>query len=131
MRYYPNCVSNSKTKYLLFPTLLIAMLLLFTGPISAQTGSIDSLRQEVLKLDQKVNQMELNIELSQKKFRSGILIATIGYSVTIAGGLMLGRENDELGQVLLVAGGTTGIIGTYKMVDAFRFLSGDKKKKKR
>jgi hypothetical protein len=111
--------------------LLIAMLLFSAGSLSAQTGSIDSLRQEVLKLDQKVNQMELNIELSQKKFRNGILIATIGYSVTIAGGLMLGRENDELGQVLLVAGGATGIFGTYKMVDAFRFLSGDKKKKKK
>ena len=120
-----------RTKYLLFPILLIAVLLFSTGSLSAQTGSIDSLRQEVLKLDQKVNQMELNIELSQKKFRNGILIATIGYSVTIAGGLMLGRENDELGQVLLVAGGATGIYGTYRMVDAFRFLSGDKKKKKK
>jgi len=99
--------------------------------LSAQTGSIDSLKAEILELDQKVQTIELNIETAQKKFRNGILIATIGYSVTIAGGLMLGRENDDLGQVLLVAGGITGITGTYKMVDAFRFLSGDKRKKGR
>ncbi|MEQ9165369.1 MAG: hypothetical protein RLO12_03865 [Fulvivirga sp.] len=35
---------------------------------------------------------------------------------------MLGRENDELGQGLLVAGGVTGGIGTYMLVDAFKYL---------
>ncbi len=106
------------------------LLLMVCSPLTvvAQMSSIDSLRAEVLKLDQQVQTIELNIETSQKKFRSGILIATIGYSVTIAGGLMLGRENDELGQVLLVTGGATGIYGTYRMVDAFRFLSGNKKR---
>ena len=44
---------------------------------------------------------------------------------------MLGRENDDLGKVLLVAGGATGVTGTVMMVDAFSFLSGDKKKRRR
>lgn len=96
-----------------------------------QTDSYDSLKQAIIKLDQRVNQVELNLETSQKKFRSGILIATLGYTTTITGGLMLGRKNDNLGQVLLVTGGTTGILGTYKMVDAFRFLTGSTKKKKK
>ncbi len=82
-----------------------------------------------MKLEAGVNEINLNLEQSQRKFQSGILIATLGYTTTIAGGLMLGRENDEAGQALLVAGGITGVIGTYKMVDAFRFLTGRKKKK--
>ena len=64
----------------------------------------------------------MNLEKSKAKFQRGILVATIGYTLTIAGGLMLGRENDELGQVLLVTGGVTGITGTVLLVDAFKFL---------
>ena len=83
------------------------------------------------KLDQlelKTNEIDLRMEQTQKQFQSGILVSTLGYSITIAGGLMLGRENDQLGQVLLVAGGVTGITGTYILVDSFRLLSGRRKK---
>ncbi|MEM6643708.1 MAG: hypothetical protein AAF616_12070 [Bacteroidota bacterium] len=93
--------------------------------------SYDSLRKAIINLDSRISEVELNLETSQKKFRSGILIATLGYTTTIAGGLMLGRQNDELGQGLLMVGGATGIFGTYKMVDAFRFLTGQKRKKKK
>jgi len=99
--------------------------LLFAQPPS----SYDSLKRRIIALESGVNEINLNLEQSQKKFQSGILIATIGYTTTIAGGLMLGRKYDETGQALLVAGGVTGVIGTYKMVDAFRFLTGNKKKK--
>ncbi len=109
-------------------TLLLFISLFISS--SAQTNSYDSLKQAIVNLDVKVNQVQLNLENSQKKFKTGILIATIGYTTVITGGLMLGRENDQLGQSLLVAGGATGIIGTYKMVDAFSFLTGRKKKKK-
>ncbi len=71
----------------------------------------------------------MSLEQSKAKFQRGILVATIGYTVTIIGGLMLGRENDEAGQVLLVAGGVTGITGTYMMVDAFKYLGRSRRKK--
>ena len=106
--------------------------LIFIHSVSAQNSqSYDSLKRAIVELDARVNQVELNLQTSQQKFKTGILIATLGYSTTIAGGLMLGRSNDQLGQGLLVVGGATGIIGTYKMVDAFSFLTGRKKKKKR
>ena len=98
---------------------------------TAQTNSYDSLKQAIINLDSQIKDVQLNLETSQRKFKVGILIATIGYTTTITGGLMLGRSNDDLGQALLVAGGATGIIGTYKMVDAFSFLTGRKKKKKK
>ena len=112
---------------------LIALLFFvsfFTTTI-AQTNSYDSLKQAIINLDSQIKDVQLNLETSQRKFKVGILIATIGYTTTITGGLMLGRSNDDLGQALLVAGGATGIIGTYKMVDAFSFLTGRKKKKKK
>lgn len=91
--------------------------------------SLDQLKKEILELKTEVKSIQTNLSTSQKKFRTGIAVATIGYSVTIAGGLMLGRRNDDLGKVLLVAGGATGITGTVLMVDAFRFLTGGKKKR--
>lgn len=110
---------------------LLSLFFFFSFASFSQTGSYDSLKQAILDLDQRVQQVELNLGNAQKKFRSGILIATLGYTTTITGGLMLGRRNDNLGQALLVAGGTTGVIGTYKMVDAFRFLTGSKRKGKK
>ena len=55
---------------------------------------------------------------SENKFKRGILIATIGYSVTIAGGLMLGRKYDDAGKILLITGGA----GTVLLVDSFKYL---------
>lgn len=71
----------------------------------------------------------MNLSNGQKRFQSGVIVSAIGYSVTIAGGMMLGRENDELGQVLLVAGGVTGLTGTVLLVDAVAVLTGKKRKR--
>ncbi|HAC24350.1 MAG TPA: hypothetical protein DCE81_05495 [Cytophagales bacterium] len=95
--------------------------------------SQDSLKMQILQMEQRLDNIEVNLGLSQKKFQTGMLVATIGYTVTIAGGLMLGREQDQLGQVLLVAGGATGITGTYMLVDSFKYLgraSGKKSKRR-
>lgn len=92
------------------------------------TPDLDSLRAEIVSLHADVEEINLNLEKSKSKFQRGILVATIGYTVTIAGGLMLGRENDDLGQVLLIAGGVTGITGTFMMVDAFKFLGRTRRK---
>lgn len=83
---------------------------------------IEQLKQEILLLNENVATIQLNLGQSQTKFKRGIAVATLGYTMTIAGGLMLGRKNDELGKGLLVAGGATGITGTILMVDAFKYL---------
>ncbi|MCE2734678.1 MAG: hypothetical protein LW821_15070 [Flammeovirgaceae bacterium] len=84
--------------------------------------TLETLQQQILDLRTDVNNIQLNVGQSEKKFKRGIAVATIGYTVTIAGGLMLGRKNDELGKILLVGGGATGITGTILMVDAFKYL---------
>jgi len=102
----------------------IPFILLFTAMFSichAQTR-IDSLKNEIMEVKLDVENINLNLEKSKAKFQRGILVATLGYSITIAGGLMLGRSNDELGQALLITGGVTGGIGTYMLVDAFKYL---------
>ena len=107
---------------LLFITALLGISNLLLAQ-NASPADLDSLKREILQLRTDVNQIQLNIETSQKKFKKGILVATIGYTVTIAGGLMLGRKYDDVGKVLLVTGGVTGITGTFMMVDAFKFLA--------
>lgn len=103
--------------------LLIILLTASTGISFAQRQSdLDSLKQEILSLKTEVRNLELDMATGEKKFKRGILVATIGYSVTIAGGLMLGRKYDDVGKVLLITGGTTGIIGTVLMVDSFKYL---------
>ena len=91
---------------------------------------VNALKKEILELKQNVDHVQLNLGLSKKRFQRGILVATLGYSITIAGGLMLGRERDELGQALLVLGGATGITGTYLLVDSFKFLGRAAQKQK-
>jgi len=70
-------------------------------------------KNQLLYLESRVENIELNLGRAQEKFQTGIALATLGYAVTIAGGLMLGRENDRLGQRLLIAGGATGVAGTF------------------
>lgn len=102
--------------------------LLNPGIILGQQTELDSLKREILEIRADVENINLNLEKSRAKFQRGILVATIGYTVTIAGGLMLGRENDQVGQALLIAGGVTGITGTYMLVDAFKFLGRTRRK---
>ncbi|WP_185152469.1 hypothetical protein, partial [Fulvivirga aurantia] len=95
--------------------------LLMAGSSFAQTP-LDSLKREIMNVKLDVEHINMNLAKSKAKFQRGIAVATIGYSITIAGGLMLGREKDELGQAMLIAGGVTGATGTFLLVDAFKFL---------
>ncbi|MEM8568982.1 MAG: hypothetical protein AAGF85_21160 [Bacteroidota bacterium] len=106
------------------------LLVLGIAGTSKAQGNLDSLKAEILSIRADVDNINLNLEKSKNKFQRGIFVATLGYSITIAGGLMLGRDNDELGQVLLVTGGVTGGIGTYMLVDAFKFLGRTRRNKK-
>jgi hypothetical protein len=105
---------------------LLVLFLLLSVPIigfsQSETKDVDQLKKEILLLQTEVENIQLNLAQSQNKFKRGIGIATLGYTVTIAGGLMLGRKNDDLGKGLLIAGGVTGITGTIMMVDAFKYL---------
>jgi hypothetical protein len=85
-------------------------------------GNLEEFKKELLSLRADVANVQVNLARSEKRFKRGIVVATLGYSVTIAGGLMLGRKRDELGKGLLIAGGVTGVTGTILMVDAFKFL---------
>lgn len=97
---------------------------------SDQQADLELLKKEILILNQNMENIQLNLGKSENRFKRGIAIATIGYSVTIAGGLMLGRKNDDLGKVLLVTGGAVGITGTIMMVDAFKYLGRASRKQK-
>ena len=105
----------------------LCLLLLFS--IAASGQNLDSLKREVLELKLETQDINFRIKSADQQFRAGILVSTLGYSITIAGGLMLGRSNDQLGQALLVTGGITGATGTYILVDSFRVLSGKRRKK--
>ncbi len=104
----------------------ITLLVLLISPVfsygQTETKDVEDLKRQILLLQADVETIQLNLSQSQNKFKQGIIVATIGYSVTIAGGLMLGRKNDDLGKVLLVSGGITGITGTFMMADAFKYL---------
>ena len=90
--------------------------------VAQQYGNADSLKNEIIKLKTDVKQIQLNLGKSHGQFKRGIALATLGYTVTIAGGLMLGRDNDDLGQVLLYTGGAVGMGGTFVLLDSFKYL---------
>ena len=115
-------------RFLFFFVMLVGFT--FFTQAQSQQAQIDSLKREILQMKVDIQEVSFNLDQSRKKFKNGLLIATLGYAVTITGGLMLGRENDDLGKVLLVTGGVTGVTGTAIMLDAFNSLSGRKKKRK-
>lgn len=111
--------------------IILLLLLIFPAFSYAQTETkdVEELKKEILLLRADVENIQLNLSQSERKFKRGIAVATIGYTMVIAGGLMLGRENDDLGKGLLIAGGVTGITGTIMMVDAFKYLGRAGRKK--
>lgn len=108
--------------------ILVLIFVLSAKFMAAQ--NLDSLERAIVQLQVETQDINLRMKASNKQFQTGILVSTLGYTVTIIGGLMLGRDNDDLGQALLVTGGVTGAIGTYVLVDSFNVLSGKRRKKK-
>ncbi len=94
-------------------------------------ADIEQLKKEIIALNTEVDNIQFNLSQSQRKFKRGIAVATIGYSVTITGGLMLGRKYDNLGKALLLTGGALGVTGTFMLVDSFKYLGRAGKKVKK
>lgn len=83
---------------------------------------LDSLKRAVFHIHQDVEQLQFNLSSSKKTLKTGIFIATLGYTVTIIGGQLLGT-NPELGEALLYTGGAIGIAGTIVLVKGFNKIS--------
>jgi hypothetical protein len=88
---------------------------------SNQTLDIDSLKYEIFQMKSDIQQIQLNLNKAKKRFNAGIIVATVGYSVTIAGGLILG-QNADLGNTLLWTGGAIGVGGTFLLMQGFKFI---------
>ena len=88
------------------------------SPVSDQ----DSLKRSILQLDRDLRQVELNLYQSQRHLKTGILVATLGYSVTILGGQLLGTQ-PQAGKALLYVGGATGLVGTVILFKGFKKIS--------
>jgi hypothetical protein len=105
--------------------LIIALVFLITVPVTAQVTdhpNLDSLVRAVTQLENEIYEVKLNLHESQKQLKTGIFVATVGYSVTILGGQLLG-SNPDLGKALLYAGGAIGITGTVILVKGFNKIS--------
>jgi len=92
-------------------------------------GDIDSLKREIMQLDVEVDNIQLGLQESKKSLKRGIFVATLGYSITIVGGQLLGT-NPTAGEALLYAGGAVGIAGTALLVKAFDKLGASRRKRK-
>ncbi len=102
--------------------LIIAVVFSFSANAQvSEQKNIDSLRQEIFQMKSDIQSIQLNLNQAKKRFNAGIIVATLGYSVTIAGGLILG-ENADLGNTLLWTGGAIGVGGTFLLMQGFKFI---------
>jgi hypothetical protein len=88
---------------------------------------LDSIKKEIFTIKNDVNQIQLQLSDAKKTLKTGIFVATLGYTVTIIGGQLLGT-NPELGEALLYTGGAIGIGGTIVLVNGFNKISLNKSK---
>lgn len=108
----------------------VFFLILFFGAFTQLNGfaqtkdqaSFDSLKRALIQVDQELYAVQLNLHQAQNQLQTGILVATLGYSVTIIGGQLLGTK-PELGETLLYVGGATGIVGTVILFKGFKKIS--------
>ncbi len=94
-------------------------------PLFAQEYSkqeLDSIKREIFNLQTDVQEIQINLYNAKKTLKTGIFIATLGYTVTIIGGQLLGT-NPQLGEAMLYAGGAIGIGGTIVLVNGFNKIS--------
>lgn len=104
---------------------LMSVFFMITVASFAQSSTLfpsDTLNRTIIELQNEVYEVKLNLHNAQKNMKTGILVATIGYSVTILGGQLLGN-NPEVGKTLPYVGGATGIVGTVFLVNGFKKIS--------
>lgn len=96
-------------------------------------SSEEDFKQQVLQLQNDVDAIQYNLHKSHNEFKIGIGLATLGYTVVIAGGLLLTTDNVDTGNALLITGGVIGLAGAAVLVDSFKWLgrSGGKYRKKK
>jgi hypothetical protein len=100
----------------------LVLLIFSAANLSAQSTSLDSLKRAVTQLDQDLYQVQLHLHQSQSRLRQGIVVATLGYTVTIIGGQLLGTR-PKVGETLLYVGGATGLVGTVILFRGFKKIS--------
>jgi len=88
---------------------------------------LDSIKKEIFTIKNDVQQIQLQLADAKKTLKTGIFVATLGYTVTIIGGQLLGTK-PELGEALLYTGGAIGIGGTIVLVNGFNKISWKKPK---
>ncbi len=103
--------------------ILVAIALLISFPFITKgqmkaSENLDSLKREILNLQTDVQNIQLSMSKTKKTLKKGIFVATLGYTITIIGGQLLGVR-PELGEALLYTGGAIGIGGTVILVNGF------------
>ena len=112
--------SSRKLIFLISCTLLP---LLATAQTSPEKLNEDSIRAEIMRLRVDLEDTRTNLRISHKKFRTGILVSGIGYSVVIIGGVLLGSQNySEWGQPLVAVGGAMGFTGALLLLNSNRYI---------
>jgi hypothetical protein len=107
----------------------LTILLSFNSLSFAQEFSkqeLDSIKSHIFNIQNEVNTIQLNLNNAKKTLKTGIFVATLGYTVTIIGGQLLGT-NPQLGEALLYTGGAIGIGGTIVLVNGFNKISLERK----
>ncbi|MGY6559875.1 MAG: hypothetical protein ACXIT9_11415 [Nitritalea sp.] len=97
--------------------------LLQESPVS--TGLLtrsDSLVRALSRLEIRQYETDMRLYQAKRQLKAGILVATLGYSVTILGGQLLGTR-PRAGETLLYVGGGIGIAGTVVLVNGFNKIS--------
>lgn len=109
-------------KYIFSTIVLLVFISISSHAQEFSKQELDSIKREIFTIKNDVNQIQLQLSDAKKTLKTGIFVATLGYTVTIIGGQLLGT-NPEIGEALLYTGGAIGIGGTIVLVRGFNKIS--------
>lgn len=107
---------------------LVLLFLVFLMGVNAEVkaqnnAQIDSLKREIMNMKVELEATQANLRLSHKRFKRGIFTSAIGYSIVIAGGILLGTDNlNDWGQPLIFAGGVVGFAGAIMLYNSNKYI---------
>ncbi|MCF6366402.1 MAG: hypothetical protein L3J35_09395 [Bacteroidales bacterium] len=107
---------------------IIAIIILFCLSITTYSQNykqrLDSLEFEIKKIEKKQTNIVNQIDLHQKRYRTGVFVSLSGTFITVISAVVI-NPNNPMYYVGTITGSILGVSGCFISLNSFKFLKKD------